>query len=385
MFLSVPSYAQRVIKLGSFNPLTGPGAAWGDWTDKAVDLGVDEWNAKGGVTVKGQKYKIEVIHYDDKLTGEEALRAANKLIFTDKVNFIVGPLVGASVLAGQTISEPNKILMLMGAFLGPEGLKNKPYTFRCTVPPVHSGPAFWKFVKNRYPELKTYVHIAPNNLDGVGAAQGDNDACYVMGIKFLANEFFEAGTQDFTPLLTRAMRLKPDFLSLCGANGADCALIIKQARELGYKGKFLHSGGFVPSQVGPIAGWENVEGVLTSSVGSEGPACPPAVKKAAAKWAAKYGSDEGWSIGGFLYLYADVLCPAIEKANSLDGEKVRDALEKMDVETISGTAPWGGKEIYGANHQLLVPHLISEIKNQKLIIVGKETPWGVPPPQRKWD
>jgi branched-chain amino acid transport system substrate-binding protein len=385
MLLNVPCNAEGVIKIGSFNPLTGPAATWGDWTDKAVDLGFDQWNAKGGVTVNGQKYKFEMIHYDDKLTGEEALKAANKLIFTDKVSFIVGPLVGASVLAAQTITEPNKILMLMGAFLGPEGLRNKPYTFRVTVPPAHSGPAFWGFVKKRHPELKTYVHIAPNNLDGRGAAQGDNDACFALGFKYLGNEFFEAGTQDFTPMLARALRKNPDFLSLCGANGADCALIIKQARELGYKGRFLHSGGFVPSQVGPIAGWQNIEGVITSSVGYDGPACPEAVKVAAAKWKEKYGTYEGWSIGGFLYLYADVLAPAIEKANSLESEKVKTALENMDIKTISGVAKWGGMKTYGDNHQLLVPHIISEIQNKKLAVVGIEMPWDVPPPEHKWD
>ena len=386
IFSNLPCYAEEgVIKIGSFNPLTGPAATWGVWTDMAVDLGFDEWNAKGGVTVQGKKYKFKMIHYDDKLRGEEALKAANKLVFTDKVNFIVGPLVGASVLAAQTVTEPNKVLMLMGAFLGPEGMKDKPYTFRVTCPPAHAGPAFWNFIKKTYPELKTYVHVAPNNLDGQGATQGDNDACYVLGFEWLGNEFFEDGTKDFMPLLVRTIRKKPDFISLSGANGPDCALIIKQAREMGYKGRFLHSGGFVPSQVGPIAGWKNIEGVVTSSVGTDGPACPDAVRDAARRWKEKYGDDEGWSIGGFLYLYADVLASAIEKANSLDPDKVKAALESMDVETISGTAKWGGMKTYGSNHQLLPPQLINMVRNKKLEVVGIEMPWDEPPPQRKWD
>ena len=76
-FLALPTYscfaAQKVLKVGSFNPLTGPGAFWGTTAKKALDLSAENWNKRGGVTVKGQKYKIKVIHYDDKYKGEEAV------------------------------------------------------------------------------------------------------------------------------------------------------------------------------------------------------------------------------------------------------------------------------------------------------------------------
>jgi branched-chain amino acid transport system substrate-binding protein len=136
------------------------------------------------------------------------------LIFTDKVKFIVGPLGSSSVLAVQPITEANKVIILCGSYGPIELLKGKNYTFRTVGVPTHSSPAFFKFLAQRYPELKTSVHLSPKDASGWGAAQGDNDSCDAVGIKVLASEFFELGTQDFTSMLTRVIPLKPDFISL---------------------------------------------------------------------------------------------------------------------------------------------------------------------------
>ena len=85
--------ATRVLKVGSFNPRSGLGAAWGINADRANDLAANERNKKGGIVVQGQRYTLELIHEDDKGRGEEGVKAANKLIYTDKVKFIVGPLL----------------------------------------------------------------------------------------------------------------------------------------------------------------------------------------------------------------------------------------------------------------------------------------------------
>jgi branched-chain amino acid transport system substrate-binding protein len=381
---SVPSFAQPVLKLGSFNPRTGPGASWGLNTDKFVDLCVEQWNKKGGVTVQGQKYKIEMIHEDDKYRGEEAVKAVNKLIFTDKVKFIVGPLGSSSVMAVQPITEANKVIILCGSYGPIELLKGKNYTFRTVGVPTHSSPAFFKFLSKRYPELKTSVHLAPKDASGWGATQGDNDSCDAVGIKVLASEFFEIGSQDFTSVLARIIPLKPDFISLNGSAGGYCALIIKQARELGFKGRFIHAGIFVYDEVGPIAGWENIEGLLTSSISPEGPLCPQGIKDVYALWMEKYKSDVGFSMA-FLYNHANILLWGIEKANSLDSEKVKEGIENLgEFNVIQGKAHWGGKEVYGINHQIFHPHMISEVKDRKLVAVGMEMPWEIPPPQKKW-
>src|SRR3546814_14341480 len=63
-------------------------------------------NAQVGLKVGGKSYKIELVAYDDKYQASEAVTAANRLIFEDKVKFIMGPMGGATALAiGPTVEK----------------------------------------------------------------------------------------------------------------------------------------------------------------------------------------------------------------------------------------------------------------------------------------
>jgi len=393
MFFLLASYgntvlaqATQVLKLGSFNPRTGLGAAWGINADRANDLAADERNKKGGITVQGQRYKIELIHEDDKGRGEEGVKAANKLIYTDKVKFIVGPLLSTPFLAAAPIIEATKTVTFV-ASMAPQVLKDRKYVFRVTVPFNHSSPAYFKFVSKIYPELKSTVHITSNDAARLSAEQGDNDACYAVGIKVLGSELYEYGAQDFTSMLARILPLKPDFLTFGGTPPNVVGLIIKQARELGYKGRFIHTSACSPSVVGPIAGWENIEGMLTGSPTIEGANVPPAIKKVHSEWVAKYGQEnEGGFYDGIIeYPIVEVLSLGIEKANGLDPDKVVAALENLgEMNTVLGKARWGGMKTYNNNHQLLPPVWITEVRNKKLILLGREDAWETPPPEQKW-
>ena len=69
---------------------------------------------------------------------------------------------------------------------------------------------------------------------------------------------------------------------------------------------------------------------------------------------------------------ARVLHEALKKANSLDVDKVRDALENLGgTPTVFGPVRWTGKERYGINHQLLHSFLISEIKDGKVTLKAR--------------
>lgn len=353
-FVSVNPYPElafaqkeaQILKIGCFNPRTGPAAAWGINTGRGLDLCVDEWNKKGGVTVQGQKYKIEMIYEDDKVRGEEAVKAANKLIYTDKVKFLAGLVTSPCILAAAPMIEANKIITVADSF-SVEVLKDRKYLFRCVIPPIHAAPAFFKFVNKIRPDLKTSVHITPNNAGGWDATQGDNDACHALGMKVLASEFIEYGTQDFTSMLARVIPLKPDFISTASTPPAVLALIIKQARELGYKGQFVHSSFIMPAELGPIAGWENIEGMITGDIATEGANVPQSLKKVYNDWVVKYGEGNagGFPLGISQYDAINIICRGIEKADSLDADKVVAGIENLGtIDTIFGKARWGGHE-----------------------------------------
>ncbi|HUJ68573.1 MAG TPA: ABC transporter substrate-binding protein, partial [Syntrophorhabdales bacterium] len=72
--------AAKTIKIGSVWGLTGPGSEFGLLAQRGETLCKNWINGKGGITVKGEKYQIEVISEDIKATAEGAVTAANKLV-----------------------------------------------------------------------------------------------------------------------------------------------------------------------------------------------------------------------------------------------------------------------------------------------------------------
>ena len=71
-----------------------------------------------------------------------------------------------------------------------------------------------------------------------------------------------------------------------------------------------------------------------------------------------------------------LLTEAIKRADSLDTEKVRAALETTDGfdAGIYGPIKWVGKESYGVNRQMVMPYYLSEVKGGKIVKRAKFTP-----------
>src|SRR5690606_10179270 len=84
--------AQDTIKIGASAPKTGPlagGAAVTHWP--GLRLWVHDVNRRGGLKVGGKQMKVEGIEYDDKASGEEAVRNYQRLATVDKVDFVAAP------------------------------------------------------------------------------------------------------------------------------------------------------------------------------------------------------------------------------------------------------------------------------------------------------
>src|SRR5256885_17262070 len=122
--------AEKTLSIGLLGPLSGGAASYGVELQRGAEMRTDEINKAGGLKVGGDVYKIKLVAYDHKAQAAEAATATNKLVFQDKVKYIIGNAVGATCNAAQTITEPNKVMFSFvcwgTANLAPE----KPYSFR---------------------------------------------------------------------------------------------------------------------------------------------------------------------------------------------------------------------------------------------------------------
>src|SRR5713226_10648426 len=244
--------ANDVIKFGISTPLSGPAAPWGIPHKNAIELVFDETNAQGGLDINGKKYKLEVVAYDHKYVIAEGVATVNRLIAKDGVKFI-SILGGAVAKANEEAVNEAGILDLPLAYA--EGLVSpkNPLTFHAFPAPPETA-TFWQWIKEHNPEIKRIATVSPNDDTGWWSIKVETKFVEKLGYQIAGKEFFERSMTDFNPVLLRILAQKPDIISVLASPAGSVGLIIKQARELGFKGRFIHIGQVDTSVVANIAG-----------------------------------------------------------------------------------------------------------------------------------
>jgi branched-chain amino acid transport system substrate-binding protein len=336
-----------------------------------IEIAIDEVNANGGVKIGNKVYEFKLIPYDDKYTPDGALAAANRLVYEDKVKFIFGSLGSAPLLAEQTVTEKEKVIVLTAAATKSALSPTKLYTFRilpsCTE---YTGPEV-AWVAKKFSNLKSIVICVPNDETGKSQSEDSIAAYNKSGIKILSTEFYERGTSDMAPLVSRVLRFNPDGVETDGSAPGDAANIYKTLRDMGYKGLLLRLGGTEATEAMlKAAGQAALEGFLYSA---DADLENPSGKLA--DFIAEYKKRSPGTLGGaaiYGYESFQMLLLAMQKAGTVeDTDAVRLALEKLEYNGSIGKLRWGGKSTYGIDHQLLGIAYVGQVIEGKGKIIGK--------------
>ena len=156
--------AQDVIRFGVSTPLSGPAAPWGIPHKNATELIFDEINAQGGLDVGGKKYKLEVVAYDHKYVIAEGVATVNRLIAKDGVKYI-SVLGGSVVKANEEAVNESRVLNLPLAYADGLVSPKNPLTFHAFPSPPET-TAFWKWIKEKHPQIKRVATLSPNDDTG---------------------------------------------------------------------------------------------------------------------------------------------------------------------------------------------------------------------------
>jgi branched-chain amino acid transport system substrate-binding protein len=363
----------EVVKVGTSVSLSGRGATWGVPNYRTMEFQCEEINKAGGLKIGGKTYTLKQVAMDNKYTPDDSVAVATKLMEEHKVQFFV-PCGGVPTLASLPVVKKYKALIFSGGsgkgIVSPEN----PYLFRADPTPSDYGAGFWKLVREKYPEIRRRVGISPDHETGWDGAKSSERGAKAAGIETVApQEFVDANSIDFSSLLIKLLKQKPDIIDCPTVPGAMLALIVKQARELGYTGRINHIGTGDADMVLARAGAKGAEGVIFPTL--IGDPFPPKIAAFKQKYTARWGEWNPASLVGTIYV--DLLVAGLKAANSTDVDKVKAALEKPGFRpetTLFGAAYFGGKELYGINHQLLYPIPVSEIRNGKLVYIGTYNP-----------
>ena len=299
-------------------------------------------------TVLGRK--VELFLVDTRSDKIEAANAVSRLIEKNKVSAIIGEAISGNTLAGGPIAEKARVPMVSPTATNPLVTQGKKYVFRVCFLDTFQGEAAAKFAFQNFKARRAAVLTDKSQDYCVGLAEFFKKAFVKMGGKIVAESFCQGGDQDFSAQLSTILAAKPDVLFIPNYYTED-ALIARQAKELGLNIPIFGSDGAQTPELIQIGG-PAVEGMhFIGHFHTQGAATPLA-KEFIKNFAKKFPKEK--DITAFHALGADayfVLLDAMERARSIEGEKVRLALtQTRKFPAVSGVMDLGtdGNAVKGA-------------------------------------
>jgi len=360
----------NVIKLGMSVPMSGPAASWGITAEWVAKQAVKYFNDQGGVTVDGKKYTFEVIAYDNKYTSADGAQVAQRLINRDKVDFIISSLGTAPTQALQALSEPAKILHFTYSYGRDIKGPNYPYTFTTFNTPAEIVEPLYTYIIGNHPNAQKVALINPNDATGKDGAQISQDIWEALGKDVVYNELYERGTTEFSQIVTKIISQKPDIIDL-GAS-AEAGLILKALEDQGWDGIKVYLGPATDALI-QTAGTAAEGTYLGNAPDFEGENATDIQRELAKKM--KEEINEKMTVAAIQpWDTIAVLKTALEKAQTFDSDQLRKLLPTLIFETSYGKAVFGAEDYYGTPQQLLLPVIVSQIQDGKVVELERIIP-----------
>ena len=331
-----PSDGLKTVRIGQVSPLTGPQAHLGRDNDNGARLALDEINAKG-LTIGGEKVRLELKSEDDGADPKTATTVAQKLVDEGVVG-VIGHLNSGATIPASKIYADNGIPQISPSATAvaytAAGYKT---AFRVMTNDAQQGSVLGNFAVTKLGAKKIAI-VDDRTAYGQGLADEVEKAVKAAGGEVVAREYTSDRATDFMAILTSIKSKSPD-LVFFGGMDPQAAPMLKQMKQLGMSAKFLGGDGAQTPQFISLAG-ADAEGALASNPGLPLNVMPGGASFKS-KFEAKYGKIQNYSPYAYDAVY--VMVEAMKRANSTEPAKYLAELPKTDFQGVTGHIRFDGK------------------------------------------
>ena len=203
------------------------------------------FNDKGGV----DGTPIRLVFQDTGGDEQGAINAFNTLINQDKVVGIVGPTLSQQAFSADPIADRAKVPVLAPSNTAKGIPQIGNYVARVSAPVAVVAPNAVKAALKENPNIKKVaVFFAQNDAFSKSETETFQQTVKGMGLELVTIQKFLTTDTDFQSQATNAINVNPDLIIISGL-AADGGNLIKQLRELGYKGILIGGNGLNTSNV----------------------------------------------------------------------------------------------------------------------------------------
>ncbi|MGN6755503.1 MAG: ABC transporter substrate-binding protein [Thermomicrobiales bacterium] len=347
----------KSVKLGAVLSLTADAQVYGTVQQNAVKMAVDEVNS--GNVIPG--VQLSLIVEDDASKKDQGITAFDKLIKTDQVIAIIGPTLSNTAVATDPSAQQAGVPVL-GVSTTADGITTiGDYIFRDSLAEAQVIPVTIKTAKEKLTLKK--VGIIYGNDDAFTKSGFDvfKKALDDNGIQYSTPQTYAKGDTDFSAQLTEIKGGNPDAI-VVSALANEGTLIVKQARDLGFKGALIGGNGLNSPAIIKGAG-AAAEGVIVGAAWNSANDTPENQKFIAA-YKAKYNADPD-QFAAQAYSGVYIMADALKRAGAnADRKALRDAL----AQTKDLTTPLG-KFSFTPQRDADHPPVIQVVKNGKFDVL----------------
>jgi branched-chain amino acid transport system substrate-binding protein len=354
IFISFPFVASAQLKPG--DPIvigvpTALGSIEGRDGWMAIQMAVEEINAKGGVQVGSTKhllraYSIDTREHEPGIPVQDALTATEKLILEKKPHVIaLGNFRSEVLLASMDLMSKYKLPYICSIAMTPlfqkkiaDEYDKYKYCFRnCLNSPYLAMymTEVMGFIRKQFGFSKAYI-IVQDTLWAQGTGKGVDKWCKENAWEVAGFDAYALGSSDFSPSLIKVRAQKAQVI-VTFFDMPQSGILLKQARAMQIPALLA---GFI-SPVAPENAWKVFEGEVDGMVNfmfEIGPVPVKAVPKSVIfneNFGKKWGKDARMNLSGHgpgpsydsVYIFAN----AIERAKTVEPDAVVSALEKTDM------------------------------------------------------
>lgn len=380
---ATPALAQDVT-LGASVQLTGPVANTGRYYRDAYQIAIDKINAAGGVKVAGKQHKLALKLYDNQSDVNLSVRQYTQLVTQDKVNLLLGGFASNFQLADSVVSEKYKIPMVQGGGASNEifsrGFK---YIFGTLAPASNYFGSTIQMMRALNNPPKTVALLYADDSFDVSTADGTRPLLKQAGFPLAMDERYSSNTSDFSTLLSQVKAKNVDAVLVAG-HETEILNFVRNAKSLAIAPKMYSFTVGVPSEDFRKALGKDADYAFGMTAWLPEASLKDRWFGDAAKFAVEYKARFGYDPDYHAASGAadvEALAMAIEKADSLEPQKVRDALAAIRFDSLYGPIA------FGANGQINLPQLVIQVQGGQVAEVYNAKGFVQPPhyPMPAWN
>ncbi len=342
MLASGLAAAQQPIKVGMSMPQTGSLGAGGKAALLALQMWVEDVNAKGGLLGR----KVEFIVYDDQTNPALTPGIYTKLLDVDKVDLLIAPY-GTVPTAPIMPLVKQRDLLLMGNFSFQVNRTVKHDKWFNNSP--WNDAASWSdgfFAAGQKLGGKTVAFLAADQEFAQNLANGARELAKKTGLQTVYDQNYPPATVDFSTMIRAIRAAKPDIVFVMSYPN-DSVAIVRAVNEIGVGDSVkLFGGGMVGLQFTPIM--ESLGSSLNGIVnynsyvpGIKYPGIEEFLQRYSKRAVEAKVDPLGFYLPPFNYAIGQMLEQAVTATKSLDHKVLADYIRKNEMKTIVGPIRYG--------------------------------------------